>query len=153
MIKREIRRKIGMILAAACCVMLPACDKPAPNQELNQTNQTGKKSQPPKPQRFWASLDGIDAENIIGWAWDSSTPDVRVSVEIYDGTTLLTTVQADMFRSDLASITDGKHSFSVPIPASLKDGKPHQIHAKIVGTDFTFPPAPLPFTSPPSTAK
>jgi hypothetical protein len=130
-------------------LILAACDKPKPKQDLAQADQATEESQPPPPQRFWGSIDGIDCEKIVGWAWDGGTPDVRAVVEFYDGATLVGTVTADVFRADLAKITDGKHSFTFPVPASLKDGKPRQIHGKIAGADFTFPPSPRPLTCPP----
>jgi hypothetical protein len=78
------------------------------------------------------SLDGADGENIVGWAWDKNQPNSRIDVEIYEGDgvlTLLATVPASQFRQDLldAKAGDGRHGFSYPTPARLKDGKAHTI--------------------------
>jgi len=137
----DVFKILRVSLAVAFCFILVACDKPKSTRDPVQTEQAAEESQPP-PQRYWGSIDGIDCTNIVGWAWDGGTPDVRAVVEFYDGTTLIGTVTADLFRDDLAKITDGKHSFTFPVPVSLKDGKSHQIQGKIVGTDFTFPPTP-----------
>jgi hypothetical protein len=83
------------------------------------------------------TLDWVTAESIDGWAWDSAKPDMPIDVDIYDGDKKLATVVADQFREDLvqAKIGNGKHSFSLPTPAGLKDGQPHSIRAKAAGTN------------------
>jgi hypothetical protein len=78
------------------------------------------------------SLDGADGEYIAGWAWDKNQPDSPIDVDIYEGDgvlTLLATVPATQFRQDLldAKVGDGRHGFSYPTPARLKDGKAHTI--------------------------
>jgi hypothetical protein len=77
-------------------------------------------------------FDGADGENISGWAWDANQPNSPIDVELYEGDgvlTLLATVPAAEFRQDLldAKIGDGRHAFSFPTPARLKDGKAHTI--------------------------
>src|SRR5262249_46172167 len=70
------------------------------------------------------SLDVIDAERIVGWAWDKKHPEAPVSVALYDGERLMTTIPANQFREDLkpAGIGGGRHAFYYPTPAELKDG-------------------------------
>ncbi len=46
--------------------------------------------------------DIADCQSIEGWAWDAHNPDCPVSVDIYDGDTLLKTILADRLRDDLA---------------------------------------------------
>src|SRR5437762_12948070 len=83
------------------------------------------------------NLDLATTTEIAGWAWDSKQPETILSIDIYDGDTKIATVQADQFREDLqkAKKGNGKHSFSLPTPASLKDGKSHKIRAKVSGTN------------------
>jgi hypothetical protein len=81
-------------------------------------------------------LDAANCNGITGWAWDRLRPDARIDVEIRDGETLLAKVPADVYRNDLekAGIGDGKHSFYVPLPSSLKNDAPHLIYVRIAGT-------------------
>jgi hypothetical protein len=75
-------------------------------------------------------LEGADGENIWGWAWDQNQPNSPIDVDIYEGDTVLTllaTVPANQFRQDLLDAGDGRHGFSYPTPARLKDGKTHII--------------------------
>jgi hypothetical protein len=77
-------------------------------------------------------LDVADGENIMGWAWDQNQPNSPIDVDIYEGDSVLTmlaTVPASQFRQDLLDekYGDGRHAFSYPTPARLKDGKPHTI--------------------------
>src|SRR5207249_9032464 len=53
--------------------------------------------------------DGLDSDNVWGWAWDKSQPNSAIQVDIYDsafdvvpqGTPLLARVNANLFRQDL----------------------------------------------------
>jgi ubiquinone/menaquinone biosynthesis C-methylase UbiE len=71
-------------------------------------------------------------EFIEGWAWNRKSPDVPVTLDIYENDTLVSTVTADRFRLDLysAKLGNGEHGFLFPIPDSLRDGKDHLISVK-----------------------
>jgi len=83
-------------------------------------------------------LDRVDCQMISGWAFDAKRPDLPINVEIFDGEVLLKTVPANVFRPDLldAAKGNGRHSFAIPIPASLNDGNAHSLRAKVEGTGF-----------------
>jgi hypothetical protein len=93
---------------------------------------------PPEPPASSSMLGGflerVGCEHIDGWAWDAQRPNTPLAIELYDGDTLLMTVTADRLRSDLveAKKGNGRHSFLVNTPLSLKDGRTHEIHAKMV---------------------
>jgi hypothetical protein len=95
-------------------------------------------------------LELADGEVIVGWAWDPKKPDTPVKVDIYDGDTKLATVTANDFRKDLADaqIGNGKHGFSYPTPARLKNGKAHAIHVKVSGTKKEVDGSPQEFKAP-----
>jgi hypothetical protein len=88
------------------------------------------------------SFDAIDKDQITGWAWDRTQPGQPVSVSIYDGGRLLSTVRADQLRQDLrdAGIGDGKHAFSCTTPAELKDGKAHTVRVRASGKEINESP-------------
>jgi len=77
-------------------------------------------------------------EEISGWAWDASNPQASVGVDVYADGTSLATVQADLFRHDLADAGrgNGSHAFVYVPPSRLKDGWPHEMRVKIAGTDI-----------------
>jgi hypothetical protein len=81
-------------------------------------------------------LDSVDEEAIFGWAWNAGQPNSTVQVDVYDGLNLLATVLADQERDDLVArqMGNGKHAFSYPTPASLKDGQLHVIRVRISGS-------------------
>jgi RHS repeat-associated protein len=81
-------------------------------------------------------LDGADCNGISGWAWNANQPNTPISVDIYDGNTLIETVAANQFRQDLvdAGIGNGSHGYSIATPASLKNGAAHTIRVKFGGT-------------------
>jgi hypothetical protein len=96
------------------------------------------------PSRVPSSYEGFhdetDCASIKGWAWDTLRPNDPVKVEIYDGETLVATVSADLFRKDLldAHKGNGAHAFAYPVPARLKDGKPHVIRLKVAGANINL---------------
>src|SRR4051794_20531040 len=57
------------------------------------------------------NFEAIDCNGMVGWVWDPTQPDVAISIEILDGTTVIGTAKADEFRQDLlnAKIGNGKH--------------------------------------------
>ena len=88
--------------------------------------------------------DGVDTDNIWGWAWDKSQPNTAIPVDIYDspfntvpsGAALLARVNANLPRQDLvdAGKGNGNHAFVFPVPDALKDGNTHRIHVVFAGT-------------------
>jgi glucose/arabinose dehydrogenase len=90
-------------------------------------------SMPPQYQGF---LDAAGCGIITGWAWDANQPNSSISVDIYDGTSLIATVPANVFREDLvnAGIGNGFHGFSFTVPQTLKNGMAHTIRARFPGT-------------------
>jgi hypothetical protein len=89
-------------------------------------------------------LDRAGPDNLIGWACDRSSPE-RVQVDIFDGARYLDTVQADILRPDLAAagIGDGRHGFSMSVPATIRDGRKHTIWANFAGTARGLQNSPL----------
>jgi hypothetical protein len=83
--------------------------------------------------KYEGNLDTVKCDVIAGWVWDSSDPNKPLPVNLFDGDALIGPVRAEGFRPDLkaAQKGDGNHGFFLPTPASLKDGRPHSIHAKI----------------------
>jgi hypothetical protein len=96
------------------------------------------------------ALDGFDAAGIHGWAWDPKRPNTPIQVDIYDGDTKLATVLADELRDDLVKekYGNGKHAFTYPIPAKLKDGKAHPIRLLSPDSGEELENSPQTFKSP-----
>jgi hypothetical protein len=81
-------------------------------------------------------LERADCEVIAGWACDPAHPDDSINVRIYDGDTVLKAVRADIPRPDVAKRkkNNGKHGFAFPVPASLRDGRAHEIRVVVAET-------------------
>lgn len=122
MLSRQKTADRVIVLGLGLSLLLSAC---SPN------SNAGRK-QPPDT----GTLDLVNDNVIEGWVWDRAQPKETVSVDLFDGETLLGTAAADKFRKDLLEngIGDGKHKFSYPTPTALKDGKPHTVRAMISGT-------------------
>jgi hypothetical protein len=103
---------------------------------------------PPDAAGLEGHLDAANADILAGWAWDPRQPDTRLKIDLYDGGTKLQTVSADLLRDDLRGKKgDGKYGFSVPTPATLKDGKPHSIKAVFAGTNTQLNGSPKTLTA------
>jgi|KBSSwiStaDraftv2_1062776.scaffolds.fasta_scaffold232708_2 hypothetical protein len=76
-------------------------------------------------------LDVATCQRIEGWAADNTRPNVAINVKIFDGSTLKTTVLANISRQDVVGATgdNGLHGFSIAPPISVYDGQPHAIKA------------------------
>lgn len=129
-------------------VEMKACSKNInPQVESALPRRSGSTPHPPNGM-YEGYLDRTDREFISGWAYDKSRPEIPIEVEIYEGDQPLTTAIAATFRADLqaAGKGDGKHSFNVPVPTWLKDGKPHSIQVKVAGTNFDLNNSPKELT-------
>jgi len=87
-------------------------------------------------QNYNGYLDMADCNIVAGWAWDANQPNTAISVDIFDGSTLITTVAANYFRQDLynAGMGNGYHAYNISTPASLKNNQYHYINVKYHAT-------------------
>ena len=106
------------------------------------------------PPLFQGFLDAAGCSIIAGWAWDASRPYTPIDVEVYDGSTLIGTITANLFREDIRNggIGNGFHGFSFTTPASLRDGFAHTIRVKAAGTsvELSRSPRTLSCSNPPA---
>src|SRR5208283_3710708 len=88
-------------------------------------------------------LNGASCTGIYGWAWEPGNPGSTVSVDIYDSSTKLTTVAANVYGADLAAagIGNGYHAFSY-VP-NFTDGKTHTINIYYSGTTTALNGSPM----------
>jgi hypothetical protein len=109
---------------------------------------TGVGSPGSGPANIKSHFELVNNTAISGWVWNSDRPDAPVAVDVYDGNRLLATVAADEFRQDLldAKIGNGRHGFSFPTPAAVKDGKPHTIRVLVSETKTELGGSPRTFT-------
>jgi hypothetical protein len=133
-----LRLWLAALVVAA--LSLPACRKSSSVAPLT----------PPPPSAYEGTLDFVGPNRIEGWAWDRRRPQEPVSVDIYDGATLLATVVADKHRADLSKVGkgDGKHGFKIDTPPGLRDGKEHSIRAVVSGTQTELKKSPKTVTLP-----
>jgi hypothetical protein len=103
----------------------------------------------PKPD-YKGHLDVANCQAVTGWAWDRARPEEPLDVAIYDGDTLLAVVPADHARDDLlpVGVRGGRGGFRYDFPRGTRDGRPHQIHARVFGSGFELPDSPSPLTCP-----
>ncbi|HKI00991.1 MAG TPA: hypothetical protein VKK31_03340 [Thermoanaerobaculia bacterium] len=103
---------------------------------------------------FGGNHDVASCQMISGWAWDPVFPNTPMSVDIFDGSTLVATVPANLYRADLqnAGKGNGVHGFSWTVPASLKNNLAHSISVKYSGTETRLSGSPKSITcAPPPT--
>ena len=119
----------------------PAAPTQAPAPKVSQAATVQA-----NPASLESYLDVVNADVIVGWAMDSTKPASPVTIELYDGDALLASVPAREFRKDLldARKGDGYHGFTIPTPATLKDGKAHTVHVKCAGGELENSPQTIP---------
>ncbi|WP_185731511.1 putative Ig domain-containing protein [Larkinella rosea] len=93
---------------------------------------------------FDGFIYGADCSTFRGWVWDRNKPNTAITVDILDGSTVITTLPADQFRQDLldAGKGNGKHAFIWSIPDHLKNGEPHSLSARVTGNGFVLKDSP-----------
>ncbi|PYT02460.1 MAG: hypothetical protein DMF60_21315 [Acidobacteria bacterium] len=107
------------------------------NTVLSNSSRTIQCSLAPN---FSGRHDGQGCNAIEGWAWNGNDPNGTVNVDIYDGTTMIGSVAATLYRQDLAdALGSPYHGFIFHTPASLKDGQQHTITVKFGGTNTNLP--------------
>jgi hypothetical protein len=91
-----------------------------------------------------------DNMRIFGWARLKERPEVPAQVEIFIDDKKVAVVAADEvlpeFQLAQRRIGTGRHGFSIPTPAEIKDGQPHVIKAQVVGTNYSLWASPLTVT-------
>jgi subtilase family serine protease len=102
----------------------------APDVNVIAANFTGGPATP----NYTGFVDGGTCTTISGWAADKNHLTSSINVEIYDGTTLLTTVLASNTRTDVAAFLGSgsfaAFGFSIPTPTELLNGAAHTVHVK-----------------------
>ncbi len=112
------------------------------------------------PPHFEGNQDSTSCSMITGWAWNSNQPTTAISVDIYDSSTYLETIPANLYRGDLAAAGKGNgvHAFQVPTPSVFQNGAQHSVLINYGGTSTpisnspvtltcTLPPAPANVTA------
>ncbi len=88
-------------------------------------------------------LDGCHNAVIVGWAYDTASPDVPLSIDCYVDGRRVGTATADSFRHDLAQAArSGRIAFRYPVPSLLRDGRAHEIAAFYADTKEPLPDSP-----------
>jgi len=87
---------------------------------------------------FQGALESSSCTDVRGWAWDPMFPSTPISVDVLADGVYLGTIPANQFRQDLVTTGrgDGRHGFVFPIPASLKNGKPHRITVRYAESEL-----------------
>ncbi|WP_353720803.1 T9SS type A sorting domain-containing protein [Dyadobacter sp. 676] len=88
------------------------------------------------PTNYIGNLENVACTAISGWVWDQNYPDVALTVELVEGSTVLATARADQFRPDLKNngIGTGNYGFTIPAPGALLDGAAHQLGIRVKGS-------------------
>ncbi|WP_368413276.1 hypothetical protein [Dongia sp.] len=64
-------------------------------------------------------IDAIEPDRVYGWAWNTTDPSERLTIEIHQGAELIVRLEANQPRPDLVAngIGDGRYAFVANIPA------------------------------------
>lgn len=81
---------------------------------------------------------------VSGWVWDKNNPATALTVELVEGTTVVGTGLANVFKQTLKDqgYGTGNYGFSFSLPASLKDGKAHQLSVRVNGSSYILSDSP-----------
>jgi hypothetical protein len=91
------------------------------------------------------SFDQLTPRMILGWARDPDAPERPVDLVILDNGVVIAEVSAGDYRADLqaAGLGDGRHGFSVTIPAGLSGFSQHVIRILRQADGVELPGSPM----------
>jgi hypothetical protein len=103
--------------------------------------------------QYLGRFEWVDCNTLGGHAWDKNNPNAAVTVEILEGSTVLGTVIANKYRADVKNAGNGTgyYGFSMPLPASLRDGQAHQLSVRVQGSTVILSSSPRSITCPVTT--
>ena len=80
-------------------------------------------------------MDRLDENGVEGWAYDIEQPDSAITLEVYDGASLIARVDTNVIRNDVNKNfgIEGAHGFLYSFPAYLYDGLTHHISVRFNG--------------------
>ncbi|MBO9616402.1 MAG: T9SS type A sorting domain-containing protein [Dyadobacter sp.] len=90
------------------------------------------------PSQYLGSFELADCSVFRGWVWDKTYPSSALAVEILEGGNVVASGVANIYRADLKAggYGTGNYGFAIPLPASFKDGKAHQLTARVQGSSY-----------------
>jgi hypothetical protein len=91
------------------------------------------------------SFDQLTPLTILGWARNPDAPERPVDLMILDNGVVIAEVSAGDYRADLeeAGLGDGRHGFSVTIPAGLSSFSQHVVRVLRRGDGVELPGSPM----------
>ena len=103
------------------------------------------------PVNYTGTLEHAGCDTLSGWAADQGRLNTSIYVSIYDNGTLLTTVPASSYRSDVAGLLgdNGLHGFSIATPNALKTGTAHTVSVRFEGSATNLSGSPVSLTCAP----
>jgi hypothetical protein len=139
-----------LVALVTVCLLLTACSQPdtnsagpgssspvpGANNPPAASSPTVAVNVPPPP--YQGAVDFRDCEAVGGWVVAKNSQ-AETKVEFYIDDKLIDSAPATKLRPDLTSWGTGRHGFSFKMPAAYKDGKPHTVKIKVVGSDFVVP--------------
>ena len=80
-------------------------------------------------------LDTAGCSAVVGWAADRNRPNVPLTVDLVEGSSVLASRAATFSRPDVGAVLgdNGLHGFIVTTPQSLKDGAVHSVQVRYGG--------------------
>ncbi|MFD1139478.1 T9SS type A sorting domain-containing protein [Larkinella insperata] len=94
---------------------------------------------------YLGRMEGLNCEIAVGWVWDRNNPNAALTVELLEGNTVLATAPANGYLDGLrneAMGSTGYYGFALPVPASLRDGKPHQLSTRVQASSYVLTNSP-----------
>ncbi|MGZ5437417.1 MAG: glycosyltransferase domain-containing protein [Pyrinomonadaceae bacterium] len=106
--------------------------------DISAASETTRRCWPGRD--YVGHVDAVHCDRIVGWAADRARLNASIQVSLYDGGSLIATTPAELARPDVGAYLgdDGRHGFTIPVPADLKDGAAHEISVRFEGTDINL---------------
>ena len=138
---KTLMRFCAVVALIAGSVFFVACDeKDDESATPGATPSPQAASSPGKPSPYYGAIDFRDCEFVKGWVYNSLDTKENINVALYVDGKLIETMPAKTLRPDVKAqkIGTGEYGYAFKIPPAFKDGLPHTVSVKTVGSDYTL---------------
>ncbi|WP_164851345.1 T9SS type A sorting domain-containing protein, partial [Larkinella soli] len=128
-------------------------DQTGPDGSPGPPPPPGNNSEPVNPANgaYKGYLDKVYCERVVGWVWDQNRPTAPVTIEVYVGSTPVTTAIANEPRPDLLrnGIGDGLHGYTAALPPWIRNGQPQSVSIRVKNSSYQIRSSPQTITCAP----
>lgn len=137
--QKKLMRFCAIVALTTSSIFLGACADDKEDEPAAPPSPQAASS-PTKTSTYYGAIDYRDCDFVKGWVYNSVNPKEDIKVALYIDDKVIETIPAKTLRADVRAqkLGTGEYGYSFKIPANFKDGLPHTVSVRTVGSDYTL---------------